>query len=707
MNQKESTDKAQRPRRAIAAADRGIDYWRTVGAAKGTPAEKSQLRARSSLSSLPESWTEGFEFENEDQALEGVAYLDALMETSLGQEWIVDDDVDALANAQQNRAKTKDDVIKPMSRRKQAPGGGLEQPPMARRVKFKARFLPTTMRLFVWVSAVLRFTLFTLVDKIRGKDTTLRRAVRLREILESLGPTFIKIGQQMSIRADVLSYQYCLELSKMLDSIGSFDTAYAIERVEAVTGKKLEEVFALFDPEPIGSASLACVYQAKLVSGERVAVKVRRPGVGELLACDLRALAWIMDGLELFSILRTGITRNVRMELETMLMEELNFEQEARYTEIFRQQAESTGQTHIGAPIVYHQYSGADVLVTEFVSGVFLKEVLSALDRQDKETLASMEAKGMDPAVIASNLVQAFNWEAMESLFFHADPHPANIIVRPGNRLVFIDFGSCGRFSSKQKRLWLMLHHYMEQEDVHGMVDCSISMLEPLPPIDVDRFTKEVEALYWNLTYAMKDPYSEWWERASGIMWMQFVAISRKYNIPMNLDTIRLFRATFLYDTLMYRLWEKMDMDDEYRKYSRSAGKRARKRVRKAVERRVRKGLRSQDYVRIETIWDMVNQIQQRTQHFLDSPEHRFSAMLGKAAFGVSIVLRVATLAVLAHLIAIAVHAAYNKWTGAQIDVWTSFKAMLATHSYQFVVALFLFVILRKALMRVEDVDAD
>jgi len=151
----------------------------------------------------------------------------------------------------------------------------------------------TISRLLVWIWGFVRFYSGNLLDVLRGRASVQRRAVRLRRVLEDGGPTFAKLAQQVSMRADMLPYAYCAELGKMLDQAPAFPLEQAIEIIERTLGQPLADVFEIFDPEPIGSASLACVYQARLRTGTRVAVKVRRPGIGPLIAADLRALDWL------------------------------------------------------------------------------------------------------------------------------------------------------------------------------------------------------------------------------------------------------------------------------------------------------------------------------------------------------------------------------------------------------------------------------
>src|SRR5262249_45122090 len=156
----------------------------------------------------------------------------------------------------------------------------------------------------------------------------------------------------LSLRADLLPYAYCAELSKMLDRVKAFPTPQAVAIIERSLGRPLNAIFAVFDPTPIGSASLACVYQATLLSGERVAVKVRRPGIGPLLAADLRALDWLLIIAETLTFIKPGLTTNFRHDLRKMLLGELNFRAEARYQEMFRLRAEKDGDG-VTAPRVF------------------------------------------------------------------------------------------------------------------------------------------------------------------------------------------------------------------------------------------------------------------------------------------------------------------------------------------------------------------
>jgi ubiquinone biosynthesis protein len=637
---------------------------------------------------------------------EALAHIEALMNSPLGKTWlggdVISDEV-----VQMPPAGTPG-IVAPLPRRRRI-GSPLDQtqavPPMMRSVEFKVSALAAVLRIFVWYAAILKYSWLVTWDSIRGHSSIEQRAVRLRETLEGLGPTFIKLGQQLALRADILPYAYCAELGKLLDAVPPFPTEQAIETIESVTGKPLGETFAIFDPNPIGSASLSCVFQALLHDGRKVAIKVRRPGIERVLSADLKAMDWMLVIAEALTLQKPGSTKGMRHDMRAMLIEELNFYSEARSTDLFKRRAEEMKANVATAPKVFFEYSGENVLVTEFVSGVFLYEILNAIDRNDEVALDELRQRGYDPKRIASNLMLAFNWETLEGLLFHADPHPANIVVKPNNTLVFIDFGSCGRASSKTRRVYTQFYNHIVREDVGAMVDSSLAMLEPLPPIDIDAFSKELEGVYWDWLYALKSDHAEWWEKATGIVWMRITEISQKYQIPMNLDTLRQFRATFLYDTLIYRLHDGLDFDREMLKYFKRVGKRARQEVNASLAKRLQGGLQDTDYLVFQEAMRMISQMSMTLQRFFDKPRHNFSALVDKAAYSFTMVIQLVAIFAFVHASSIFGHWLYGTITGIDASVTATASAFLSQPLFQVFLYVILLLVLRKILLRLGDVD--
>jgi predicted unusual protein kinase regulating ubiquinone biosynthesis (AarF/ABC1/UbiB family) len=506
-------------------------------------------------------------------------------------------------------------------------------PPMIQFQAFQASFLQAFLRLCGWMLTAVQFMLGTLFDVIIRRDSAGRRAVRIRKILEKRGGTFIKIGQQMAMRVDLLPSEYCNELSKMLDQVPPFPVEYAITRIELTCGRRIGEIFKIFDPVPIGAASVACVYQAFLQNGEKVAIKIRRPDIGNVFAADLRALDWLCELFELFTLARPGITRNLRVELRTMLMEELDFRQEARYTELYARRTKKRKYDFLTSPKVYYEYSGSDVLVTEYINGLLLGAVLNILESSDVLAMERLEELKIDRKQLAKNLIIAAQFGVFENTFFHADPHPANIVVLPGNKLVFLDFGSCGAYVDRDRRFFAQMYYYQAREDVAGMVRALIALLEPLPVIDTNELTKRAEATVWRVIYAHKSKHSQWWEHTSASLWIGLLEVTKDFEMPMNLNTLRNIRASLLYDTLAARLDPDLNIYKIYRTFSKRKLRRERKEALRRQQRRNKKSRPADAILMIEQVRDLGTRIVEKVEGLLDSGGYQFTMLASKASY--------------------------------------------------------------------------
>ncbi len=570
--------------------------------------------------------------------------------------------------------------------------------PLARRVRFSAGILRAVSRVLVWLWGLIQFYSGNLFDLVTRRATIERRAVRLRKVFESAGPTFAKLGQQLSMRADMLPYPYCLELAKMLDRAPSFPVKQAIEIIERSTKKPLYEVFEKFDPEPIGSASLACVYQAQLHSGERVAVKVRRPGIGPLIAADLRAIDWLLAIAETLTIIPPGVTRRFREDFQTILFNELNFRTEARYTDLFRRRA-AKRKKGVTAPHVFFEYCSEEVMVSEFVSGVWMYELMAAVDRNDQEFLARVRKIGIEPKSLARKIVLIMNREIQEELFFHADPHPANLIVMPNNEVCFIDFGAVGRFSTHTRKTLREFQHHMIRGDIGRMVNCGLSLIGPLPPMDVERIRIEMEKIYAEGVYAMQSKDAEWWERSAAQSWLRFLEISRQFSMPASFETIQLFRTTFAYDAVVVRLNKDLNVTKVWEAYAKEAAAEARARVKKKMRERLR-GPTDMDYMAMEQFGDLMTQVSFQLQRGIENPIIHFRNIVGKISYIASLFLKFAFLIVGTAGLGFVVNAVASRWFNYQID-WKSVYDQASSIGWvQAAVVVVLLVIIRRIVIR-------
>jgi predicted unusual protein kinase regulating ubiquinone biosynthesis (AarF/ABC1/UbiB family) len=259
------------------------------------------------------------------------------------------------------------------------------------------------------------------------------RAIWIRETLLHLGPTFIKVGQFFSTRADLFPSEYVEELSKLQDQVPAFGYEQVATIVQQELGKPIEQIYSYFDPTPLAAASLGQVHRAKLKSGEEVVVKVQRPGLVRLFTIDLE----IGRGIAEFFQHHTpwgGAGRDwigIYEECRRTLWEEVDYLNEGRNADTFRRNFRDMPQ--IAVPKVYWRYTSPRLLTLEYLPGIKIS---------DYEALS---AAGLDRRALARLGAEAYLRQLLKDGFFHADPHPGNIAVKPDGTLIFYDFGMMGR----------------------------------------------------------------------------------------------------------------------------------------------------------------------------------------------------------------------------------------------------------------------
>lgn len=274
----------------------------------------------------------------------------------------------------------------------------------------------------------------------------LRRAsgpVRLRRALETLGGAWAKLGQLLALRFDLLPEAYCLELFALLNRAAPVPYADVERVVREELGREIPELFASFEPEPFGSASIGQVHDARLHDGRRVAVKVQRPGIGALLMGDIalmRRAAWIVDHLRLLGAPRTG---EIVAELARWTREELDYTVEAANAIAIRDSIRDPATEH--APEVHLDFTTRRVLTTERLDGVPLVDVIRELRADRDGCRRRLLAAGHDLDAVAENIVRNFLNQVHVVGVFHGDLHPANVLLLDGDRIGYVDFGIVGR----------------------------------------------------------------------------------------------------------------------------------------------------------------------------------------------------------------------------------------------------------------------
>jgi ubiquinone biosynthesis protein len=309
-----------------------------------------------------------------------------------------------------------------------------------------------------------------LVKKIHKTDVTLGTPERIRRALEDLGPTFVKLGQMMSLRPDLLPDTFIRELAKLQDEVSPLDFSAIHDTVERTLRQPLEEVFSDFDPEPVAAASLAQVHRARLREGEQVvSVKVRRPGVRRTIEKDLDILDAIAKRLhERSREMRIYNLPNLVRETRRTFLREIDFAREAANIKVARAYRKDEKEIYI--PEVYEHYCTEQLLVTEFIEGSKIKDL-------QPHQLA-------DPRLLAMTGLHSAIKQILEDGFFHADPHPGNLLLSDDKGLCLIDWGMVGRLTDDDRYELFHLIRSAMQKDGVNLVDALISISTAQSDID-------------------------------------------------------------------------------------------------------------------------------------------------------------------------------------------------------------------------------
>jgi predicted unusual protein kinase regulating ubiquinone biosynthesis (AarF/ABC1/UbiB family) len=342
--------------------------------------------------------------------------------------------------------------------------------------------LYTAFDLFV---RVLRYLIFRGAEGSVRKQTRLeKQAAWLRQSLIDLGPTFIKIGQALGTRADLLPLQYVKELAKLQDQVPAFPTAEAFARIEAELGRPVHECYPEIDSEPIAAASLGQVYRARLATGEEVAVKVQRPDLETIISFDIAILYRLVKLTNRFfpRANENADWEGMLREFHTTIFEEMDYIKEGRNADRFRYNFRTWRA--ILVPKVYWSHTNTRVLTMEFIRGTKVIDV------------EGLRANGISAVKVNRLLIRTYLKQLLEDGFFHADPHPGNLLVMDSGHLAFFDFGMVGRISPQLQAQMIDAFFHVIARDVHGLGQDIINLNFLKPGVNPETVRPVVESLF-------------------------------------------------------------------------------------------------------------------------------------------------------------------------------------------------------------------
>ncbi|CCQ52784.1 ABC1 kinase family protein [Crocosphaera watsonii WH 8501] len=319
------------------------------------------------------------------------------------------------------------------------------------------------------------------------------QAVWIRENLLNLGPTFIKVGQLFSTRADLFPAEYVDELSKLQDEVPAFTYEQVSKTIEKDLGKPLSKLFRNFDPVPIAAASLGQVHKAKLHSGEEVVVKIQRPGLQQLFTIDLailKKIAYYFQNHPKWGKGRDWI--GIYEECCKILWEETDYLNEGQNADAFRRNFR--GENWVKVPRVYWRYTSPRVLTLEYLPGIKISHY------------EGLEAAGLDRKLLARLGAKAYLCQLLNDGFFHADPHPGNIAVDTDGSLIFYDFGMMGRINTNVREKLMDTLFGIAQKDGDRVVSSLIALGALSATSDMGPVRRSVQFMLDNF---MDKPFEE------------------------------------------------------------------------------------------------------------------------------------------------------------------------------------------------------
>ncbi len=305
---------------------------------------------------------------------------------------------------------------------------------------------------------------------------------RLRESFEELGTTFVKLGQLLSTRKDLLPEEIISELEELQYGVKPFPFAEVKELIESELGDTLENLFTEFKSTPIAGASIAQVHVARLPSGEQVVVKVQRPGIQTAIKQDitiLQDLAHWVDSYTKYGKLYSF--SRIVTEFADILRQELDFQIEGENAEKFKRNF--AAQTGIKVPLIYWQKTSQRILTMEYINGYRLSE------------LEMMTNQGFSPKLIARRISDAILHQILQDGFFHGDPHPGNLMILPDETVVFLDLGMVGRINEERKNLLVRMMLGVVFKNSRLLVQAILELDPTAPRINVKVLEKEINRL--------------------------------------------------------------------------------------------------------------------------------------------------------------------------------------------------------------------
>lgn len=386
-------------------------------------------------------------------------------------------------------------------------------------------------------------------------------ARRLVEFIQSLGPTFIKIGQYLALRPDLISQSYADEFLRLTDDVPSFSFAEGRAIVEAELGP-LESRFAWFSQQPTAAGSLAQVHRARTLDGVEVAVKILRPGIEAQVARDLARLRPLARLLELSGAVKILSVKELVAEFEVWMKSELDLRNE--YENLQRMYLLARHQRDMFVPKPVPELCSQRVLTAEYFHGVPFSHLLREL-RKGRES--ALRQFGLDADVLAERLLYATLVQVFRFQFFHADTHPGNLIALSDNRVGFVDFGLTATLHSTFQRGLMRYLSAIFADDTDEMYQGLLELLEPSTHTNLEAFRADFESAASEWTHSRRQKRERGPESPIRRYLIAVVTAARTHGLKIPTGVLSMYRSLLTTETVAAQLGSSADLASVGRKF--------------------------------------------------------------------------------------------------------------------------------------------
>ncbi|MEM9455509.1 MAG: AarF/ABC1/UbiB kinase family protein [Myxococcota bacterium] len=563
------------------------------------------------------------------------------------------------------------------------------------------------VRVMAWSWVLVRFLVVRwLVLRRSVSDAEERGALRIAAMIGSMGGAAAYFGKRAGMRLDLLPREYALALSRLEDPAPPLAVEIVVDRIEGALGVPLSEAFEVFDPVPIASRTVDCVYQGILRNGDKVAVRVLRPGAIALVNTELQALRWVVGLLKHVVPDKNVLIQRVQDELPQLMLQGVDFMRRARLQRVMQKEFKRWRFRKVGIAKVYLKLCNENVILSEFVQGVWLHEVIGAVEHEDEAALEHLAKLKIDPNRCARRLLRFSWWATLETYVLLSAPHPSQLVVRPGGKIIMVDVAAALTMSRHQRRLLMTALYSFMQHDVETASDLLIELVSPLPPIDAYELSSRVRGALWAQLVAVERRDSPWWERSPTSIWLALFEVLREFGVDVSMELALAAQAQCVLGQLAFRMKPRMRLIPEFRRYRNRHIIRGAKLLSRELG-NPRKDGGSRFVARPSEILGLQERGLLSLESSLEDAPLTYLELTHKGAFSFAELLRMLTLTVQLAVLVLIVKGVRAWWQDSSFDLVAELGQMLAEPLF-IVVLVFLGILgIRRILFRLDDVDRD